>query len=96
MTRYLSLISYTDHGIREVKDSVNRAHAFQSLVEAAGGRVNATFWAVGEKDGAIIFEVPDEDTGAQMLLKLADQGFVRTQTMRVYDEPEFAAILAGV
>ena len=96
MTRYLSLINYTDQGVQDVKGSITRADHFKSLVEASGGRVAAIYWAVGDADGAVIFEVPDEQTGAAVLLKLADQGFVRTKTLRIYDEAEFASILAKV
>lgn len=96
MPRYLSQISYTDRGIQEVKGSIERANQFRSLVEAAGGRVEAIYWAIGDTDGAVIFDAPDEKTAAALLLKLADQGFVRTETLRVYDEKEFESILADV
>ncbi len=96
MTRYLSMITYTDRGLQEVKGSIARAKEFRSLVETAGGQVDAIYWAVGETDGAVIFQVPDEQAGAAVLMKLADQGFVRTKTLRIYDESEFEAILANV
>ncbi|MGI9456078.1 MAG: GYD domain-containing protein [Aeoliella sp.] len=40
-----------------------------------------------------MFEAPDEQTGAALLLKLSAAGFVRTQTLRVYDADEFQQVL---
>lgn len=96
MVRYLSLLSFTPQGVGKVKDSPARAEQFRRSVVEAGGRIVSLYWSVGEVDGAIIFEAPDEQTGATLLLKLAQQGNVRTRTLRVYDEEEFAAIVDAI
>ena len=93
MPRYLSLINFTDEGIRKVKDSAKRADAFRVNVEKAGGKVHGMYWAVGEFDGAVIFEAPDESTATALLLRLGSAGFVRTRTLRVNDAKEFGDIL---
>lgn len=96
MPRYLSLINFTDQGIRAVDESLNRAEHFKTSVAEAGGKVEAIYWAVGDADGAVIFDAPDEATGAKLLLKLGQDGFVRTNTLRVYDSAEFKAIVSSV
>jgi uncharacterized protein with GYD domain len=96
MIRYLSLISYTQQGAAEIKNSPARAKKFRAAVEAAGGQVISMYWSIGEVDGTLIFDAPDEQTGSALLLKLAQQGNVRTRSMRVYDELEFAAIVDKV
>ena len=58
MPRYLSLINFTEQGIRTVADSAKRAKVFASAVEKAGGTIDALYWALGEFDGAIILEAP--------------------------------------
>jgi uncharacterized protein with GYD domain len=93
MVRYMSLISFTDQGIREVDKSVARATKFRSAVEKAGGRVVQQYWAVGELDGCVVFEAPDENTAAALLLRLGRDDNVRTRTMRVFDANEFEAIV---
>jgi hypothetical protein len=47
MAAYLSLINFTDQGIRNVRDTVNRARAAQQALEAAGGRLSVSggHWA---------------------------------------------------
>ena len=94
MTRYLSLITFTEQGIRSVKQTVQRSHNFRKSVEAAGGKVLSQYWAVGEADGCVVFEAPDEETAASLLLALGQLGNVRTRTLRVYDAKEFEKILA--
>ena len=94
MTRYLSLITFTEQGIRSVKQTVQRSHVFRKSVEAAGGTVLSQYWAVGEADGCVVFEAPDEETAASLLLALGQLGNVRTRTLRVYDAKEFETILA--
>jgi uncharacterized protein with GYD domain len=93
MVRYMTLISFTQSGIADVEHSPHRADEFRKSVEAAGGRVVDQYWIVGEVDGAVIFEAPDESTASSLLLKLARQGFTRTRSMRAYDAQEFKAVL---
>lgn len=94
MVRYLTLIQLTDKGVREIQNSADRASAFAAEVKGAGGNVEGQYWAVGQYDGAVVFTVPDEDTAASLLLKLAKEGFVRTCSQRLFDASEFQAILA--
>jgi uncharacterized protein with GYD domain len=92
----MALINFTDEGIRNIRDSTHRAAQFRTLVERVGGSVHSLFWAVGEADGCVIFECPDEMTATAVLLSLGQQGHVRTRTLRVYDQKEFEQILSHV
>ena len=92
MVRYLSLISFTDKGIRDLSKSLQRAGDFRSAVESKGGRVLSQYWALGNVDGCVVFESPDDQTAAALLLKLGQEDNVRTNTMRVFDVQEFTAI----
>lgn len=94
MVRYLTLITFTDQGAKNVKDSVNRAGRFAESVEAAGGKLLSQYWATGQYDGCVIFEAPDEKVGARELVKLAKDGNVRTQTMQIHDHDEIQAVLS--
>lgn len=96
MVRYLSLLSFTDEGIANVQQSTQRAAHFRASIEAAGGIIVSQYWAIGEVDGCVVFEVPDEATAAAQLLALGKLGHVRTRSLRVYDEREFERIVAGL
>lgn len=95
MVRYLSLISFTDRGIREASSSLQRAGEFRAAVEAKGGRVLSQYWALGDVDGCVVFECANDTTAASLLLKLAHGESVRTNTMRVFDASEFQSIVAA-
>lgn len=94
MVRYLTLIQLTDQGIRNIGDSASRAAAFAADVERAGGNVVGQYWALGQYDGMVDFQAPDEETAVSLLLKLAHDGFVRTTSQRLLNAEEFQSILA--
>ena len=94
MKRYLALINFTDQGLRDMKQSIQRANTFGQSVEAAGGKMLSLHWSVGEADGCVTFEVPDEQTGAALLLSLAQDGNVRTRTLTLFNTEEFQEVLA--
>ena len=48
MPTYVSLINWTDQGIKNYKDSPSRAADFIKLAESSGGRVRELLWTVGE------------------------------------------------
>ena len=91
MVRYLCLINFTDQGMRDVHYSTARAKAFRSEVKKAGGKVTSQYWTMGEVDGCFILEAPDDQVAAELLLKLGRHGFVRSRSMRLLDEAQFAA-----
>lgn len=94
MIRYLTLINFTDQGIRDVSDTIKRADDFRKSVEAAGGKLVSQYWTTGDADGCVVFEVPGEPTGAALLLALAKKGNVRTRTMQALDPQEFSKVLS--
>lgn len=96
MIRYLTMIQFTDQGARNVDKSVQRASDFGKSVSDAGGKLVLQVWTVGQFDGCVVFEVPDEAVGSALLVKLARNGNVRTQTMRCYDNQEFEIVLKAV
>ena len=95
MVRYLSLISFTDQGIRDVAKSLERANTFRSAVESSGGSVLSQYWALGDVDGCVVFECPDDKTAASLLLGLGQADNIRTKTMRIFDATEFKSIAAS-
>lgn len=96
MVRYLALIELTEKGIHEIGDSARRASAFSKEVEAAGGKVDSQYWSIGQIDGAVVFEAPDDATAARLLLQLTKGGFVRTKSSRLFDAEEFHEVIGSL
>jgi len=94
MARYVGLITWTDQGIRNFKDTAKRGEAFASLLEGLGGKVVELYWTLGAYDLVGIIEAPDDETATAAMLKLGALGNVRTTTLRAFDSDEVARIVA--
>jgi uncharacterized protein with GYD domain len=92
MATYISLISFTDQGIRNVKESPNRAEAFKSMAEKMGVTVKDIYWTVGNYDLVVITEGSDEAV-TSALLSVGSAGNIRTQTLRAFSAAEITKII---
>ncbi len=96
MPAYISLINFTDQGLKAAKDTVNRARALEKAIESAGGRKIGIWWTLGQYDMVAITEGPDDETATRLLLATGMQGNVRTMTMRAFSEEEMERIVQGL
>ena len=93
MATYISLINWTEQGIRAFADTVQRANAVKEFAQRMGGSIPHMYWTVGQYDIVTVGEFPDEETGTAFLLALGAQGNVRTTTLRAFDTKEITAII---
>ena len=96
MPKFLTLINFTEQGVKNFKDTAKRADAFTKKAKEAGVTIHHLLWTVGAYDGAILFDAPDEQTAAGLLVTLASQGNVRTQTLRAFDREDIGGVIAKV
>jgi uncharacterized protein with GYD domain len=54
------------------------------------------YWTLGQYDQVCVFEAPDDETAATVLLAADLLGNIRTQTMRAFATSEMEKILAKV
>jgi uncharacterized protein with GYD domain len=92
MPRYVSLIDWTDQGVRNFRDSVDRAEAAQDAAKQLGGAFEV-YWTLGEHDIVAISEFPDDESATAFLLKLGSLGNVRTKTMRAFTAKDMTGII---
>lgn len=92
MARYITLIRFTDQGVKQLKKSTARAQAFERSAAKAGVTVESQSWTSGSCDGVLILSGAEKDI-MRALTGLAALGNVRTETMRAYDATEFAALV---
>lgn len=89
------LIDWTQQGVENFKDTVDRYEAARSQFEGMGVRFKDIYWTLGSHDIVSIVEAPDDETLAAALLRLASQGNLRTSTLRALSADEMRVVIAN-
>ena len=95
MPKYISLLRFTEKGARAMKDSPKRAQSFQNAAARAGVKVEAQYWSTGAYDGVLILSAATEKQALHCVSELAAAGNVRTETLQLFGDKEFTAIVNG-
>jgi uncharacterized protein with GYD domain len=93
MPRYVSLIDWTQEGVTNFKDTVDRYEGAQQQFEQLGVRFIDVYWTLGEHDIVAVVEAPDDETATAALLAVSSQGNLRTKTMRAFSPDEMRAVI---
>lgn len=93
MAMFISLVNFTDQGVRNIKDSPKRAKAFEDMAKKLGATVKALYWTQGQYDLVVAVDAPDEATMSALMLSVGGLGNVRSQTLRAFNAAEMAAII---
>ena len=93
MPAYVVLVNWTEHGIKNVKETIERTDEGTELAKKHGAEFKQAYWTVGPYDMVAVFESPDDETLSAHLLEICSSGNVRTTTMRAYDREEMSGIL---
>ena len=96
MANYVVLASFTDQGIRSIKETTKRAKAFRDLAKSFGANVKDIYWTLGSYDVVVTMEAPSDETAAQLLMKAGSLGNLKSQTLRAFSEKEMDQILSKV
>jgi uncharacterized protein with GYD domain len=96
MATFISLVNFTEQGIRDFKASPERAAKFKSMAQKVGVTLKEVYWTMGVYDVVLILEAPNEEAVAAALLGLVSLGNVRTQTLRGFTSSEMKEIISKV
>jgi uncharacterized protein with GYD domain len=96
MATFISLVNFTEQGVRNFQDSPERAAKFKSMATEAGVEMKEIYWTIGAYDVVMILEASDDQAVAAALLGLASLGNVRTQTLRAFNSSEIRDIISKV
>jgi len=96
MPTYVSLVRFTDQGIRNVKDVPKRIANAENLFEQVGARLSQLYLTMGRYDYVAVIEAPDDETATKAALALGSLGNVRTETLRAYARAEIEKLIAGL
>jgi uncharacterized protein with GYD domain len=93
MPTFISLLDWTDQGVRNFKDTVDRAEAAKDAAKQLNGSLEV-YWTLGEHDIVAVSEFPDDESATAFLLKVGSLGNVRTKTMRAFTAQEMGDVIS--
>ena len=93
LATYISTLKFTANGAQNIGESPKRAAAFTAAAKKLGVKVIHLYWTLGEFDGLILFEAPDDSTATSAMLSLAAQGNVKTTTARAFGRAEIEKVI---
>ena len=96
MPTYVTLMKWTDQGIKDVKATVDRAEQARQAIEQMGGHMPTILWTQGTYDIVAIADFPDEESASAFVLTLAKMGNLRGETLRAFSAEEMRRILDKV
>ena len=96
MATFITTIKFTEQGFQGLHESPKRAAAFKAAAKKMGVKVTDIYWTLGDHDGVLIFEAPDDETATILLLHLGASGDVHTSTVRAFTAAEMDKILTKV
>ena len=96
MTTYVTLLNFTEQGLKTIKDTVKRSEVVKKAAAANGIKVKEILWLQGQYDAVIVSESDDDTKRMAFLLNTLKMGNVRGQTLRAYTTSEMEKILEQV
>jgi len=93
MTTFVVLASFTEQGIRNAKETINRADQFKEMAKENGVTVKDMYWTLGSHDTVVVFEAPDDETAAALVMSVSSLGNVRSETLRAFSVDEMKKAL---
>jgi uncharacterized protein with GYD domain len=96
MATFITTIKFTQQGIKDIDHTTKRAATFKSEAKKLGVKVKDMYWTLGDHDGLLILDAPDDETATAALLHLGAMGNVHTSTCRAYTAAEMDTIVAKV
>ncbi len=94
--KFISLVKYTEQGLRDIQQTTSRAAAFRKCAKGAGIKITELLWLTGRFDGLIVFEAADVETASALMLQLSILGNINTETMPAFDLAGMQQVLAKI
>src|SRR5213596_3985598 len=93
---YIALLRYTQQGIADAKNGPARLDAAKEAFRRAGAELKTFYLTMGQYDGVVILEAPDDATATRLALSIGAQGNLRTETLKAHTEAEYRKIMASL
>ena len=68
MATYISLVQFTDKGMQAAKNTTQRVADWAAKVQSQGVSIREMYWTLGQYDQVCVFDAPDDETAASVLI----------------------------
>ena len=82
MATYIALVNFTDQGVRQIRQTTERAKTLMNAAANLGISIKDIHWTMGAFDAVITADAPDEETITAFTLSIGSLGNIRTQTLQ--------------
>ncbi len=96
MNTYILLASWTEQGVRNLKDAPARLDAAKKAIKALGGELKSFHMTMGRHDMVVIYEAPSDEVSARFTLAVAQGGNIRTETLKAFNEAQYRDIVGSL
>jgi uncharacterized protein with GYD domain len=96
MPTYVSLLRFTEQGVKAIKDHPKRRAAAAKVIAGMGGKLVHSYLTMGRYDIVAIIEAPDDETAAKFALITGSNGNVSTETLRAFTETEYDRLIRSL
>jgi uncharacterized protein with GYD domain len=93
MPHYISLMRWTSQGMAGLPAWRERVEEGERIIQAAGGSLIGVYVTLGRYDVVEIFEARDDNSAAEILLRLQRIGAEHTETLRAFTREEAEEII---
>jgi uncharacterized protein with GYD domain len=85
MPTYLFEASYTDEGVRGIKDAgaASRAAALTDMANALGGKLESFHFAFGDVDAYVVVDLPDDEAAAAAAFTVGASPMTKVKTVKL-------------
>ena len=96
MATYIALVNSTDQGVRQIRQTTERAKALINAAANLGVQIKDIYWTMGAFDAVVTAEADDDQAVMAFTASISSLGNIRTQTLRAFSAAEMSKILDRV
>ncbi len=96
MAKYVVLANWTEQGVKDAKNTIDRGNAFKQMVSQMGGSVEVLLWTMGRYDIVAVVDAPSDEAVSAIVLKVTGLGNVKGETLRAFTADEVAGIIGNL
>jgi uncharacterized protein with GYD domain len=96
MATYIALVNYTDQGVRQIRQTTERAKALINAAANLGVQIKDIYWTMGAFDAVVTAEADDDQAVMAFTASISSLGNIRSQTLRAFSAAEMSKILDRV